>query len=244
MYYDQTSFDIRCEWGMKGVRYVGAFAEAIILVDVLSFSTCGDIAVSRGAAIYPCKWKDARASRYAAKVKAQLAGHRGAVDQFSFSPKSLVDVEEGMKIVLPSPNGSELSLQASSLRKAVFTSCFRNCGAVTNHVRERYRSIAVIPCGERWPGGSLRPAAEDWIAAGAIISAFDGSLSPEASAALAAYTSVQTTLTTVIESSVSGRELIERGFAEDVALACEFCISSAVPTLRDGAYDARDSRIG
>jgi 2-phosphosulfolactate phosphatase len=36
----------------------------------------------------------------------------------------------------------------------------------------------------------------------------------------------------------SGRELIEQGFAEDVAIAAELDSSTAVPVLRDGAFTA------
>ena len=34
----------------------------------------------------------------------------------------------------------------------------------------------------------------------------------------------------------SGRELVERGFAEDVAIAAELASSAVVPVLRDGAF--------
>jgi 2-phosphosulfolactate phosphatase len=39
-----------------------------------------------------------------------------------------------------------------------------------------------------------------------------------------------------IRGSVSGRELIDRGFAEDVEIALEMDASTSVPLLTEGAY--------
>jgi len=50
--------------------------------------------------------------------------------------------------------------------------------------------IAVIPAGERWQDGNLRPAWEDLITAGSILSYLDGSRSPEAEAAISAFQAV------------------------------------------------------
>jgi 2-phosphosulfolactate phosphatase len=61
MYYDQSEYDIRCEWGLNGVVNLGAMCDAVVIVDVLSFSTCVDVAVERGAVVYPYRWRDAQA---------------------------------------------------------------------------------------------------------------------------------------------------------------------------------------
>ncbi len=102
---------------------------------------------------------------------------------------------------------------------------------------QRYgRRIAVIPAGERWPDGSLRPAFEDWAGAGAILSQLTGVLSPEACAAVAAYHSAKSDLTELVKRCHSGHELTARGFEHDVALASLLNVSACAPTLVDSAY--------
>lgn len=40
MIYDQSEFDLRCEWGAQGVSQLASISDVVIIVDVLSFSTC------------------------------------------------------------------------------------------------------------------------------------------------------------------------------------------------------------
>ena len=98
------------------------------------------------------------------------------------------------------------------------------------------KTITVIPCGERWPDGTLRPAAEDLAAAGAIITNLPGTVSPEASVATAAWACAEKDVIGFLKSCASGRELIDRGFEVDVELAGQVNVSDTVPTLREGAY--------
>ena len=80
-------------------------------------------------------------------------------------------------------------------------------------------SIAVIPAGEKWSDGSLRLAIEDLIGAGAILSYLKGSPSPEAETAVTVFYRWQNELLSVLKKSISGQELIGRGFLQDVELA-------------------------
>ncbi|MGH9850855.1 MAG: 2-phosphosulfolactate phosphatase [Blastocatellia bacterium] len=64
----------------------------------------------------------------------------------------------------------------------------------------------------------------------------EGSLAPEARAAVAAYLSVKSDLKQTLRQCGSGRELIERGFERDVELASETDISDCAPILVNNAY--------
>jgi len=234
MTFDQSGFDVRCEWGENGVRHLAPGADVMVIVDVLSFSTCVEIANSRGAIIFPYRWKDESAAAFAASVNAELAGTRRAGDGYSLSPASLINISAGTRLALPSPNGSALSLATGTT--PTLTACLRNCRAVATAAAKYGLRVAVIPAGERWNDGSLRPAFEDWVGAGAVISHLKGSLAPEARAALSAYLNVNSDLGDILKECGSGRELIERGFERDVEIASELDISECAPTLAEGAY--------
>lgn len=237
MTFDQAEFEVRCEWGEKGVLQLAPISDVVIIVDVLSFSTCIDIANSCGAIVFPYQWKDASAQAFAQSIDAELAGQRGS--HYSLSPASLLSIHPETRLVLPSPNGSSLSLATGTT--PTLAGCLRNCHAVALAAMNYGRRIAVIPAGEKWHDGSLRPAFEDLVAAGALISYLVSNhsanhLSPEAQLAVAAYQGVWQSIADLIKQSGSGKELIERGFEQDVELASAINVSSCVPTLVDGAY--------
>lgn len=233
--FNQSEFDIRCEWGRHGIEQLASISDAVIIVDVLSFSTCVDIAVGRGALVYPFPFKDCRLIDYARRHKAIAASPERSEHGLSLSPVSLMQIECGAHIVLPSPNGSQLSLSVPNA--LVLAGCLRNADAVAAWVTSHCATVAVIAAGERWPDGSFRPAAEDLIGAGAIIARLSGSRSPEARVAVAAFeNAVRYGLDATITGCSSGKELIARRFAGDVHLAAEWNASTSVPTLRDDAY--------
>lgn len=230
-FWDQSAYDVRCEWGPAGLAALDAISDVVIIVDVLSFSSCVDVAVARGAIVYPFAGEDA--AGFARRVGGVLVGRASA--SLPFSVSALLAVEAGACLVLPSPNGSALS--AAARAAVVLTGCLRNASAVAAAAAAHGRTIAVIPAGERWPaGGALRPAAEDLIGAGAIIAHLPGRLSPEAKLALAAFRAVADDLPAFLAACSSGREHAARGTAADVALAARLDASQAVPRLLNGAY--------
>ena len=183
------------------------------MVDVLSFCTAVDIAVSRGAAIFAYGPRDEALEEYARKRGARVAEKvRLSSRGYSLSPSSLAGIKAGERLVLPSLNGGALSLMTAPA--ITIAGCLRNRTAVARAAQAAGATIAVVPAGERWPDGSLRPAVEDWLGAGAILAALSGCASVEARAAIAAFEDARGRLAEVLEQCSSGQELIQRGFAK------------------------------
>jgi 2-phosphosulfolactate phosphatase len=231
--FDQRDAACRCEWGAAGSEAL-APADVTIIVDVLSFSSCVDIAVSRGAAVLPYPWKGESASRFAQQHGAELAGTRGE-SVFSLSPESFLHATPGLRCVLPSPNGAELTLRAARTSRIVLAGCLRNAAAVANTARQMGITFNVCPAGERWPDGSLRPAVEDWLGAGAILRELPGERSAEAMAAVFMFEQCGN-VPELVARAASGRELLERGFRSDVELATQVDVSRCVPRFDGLAF--------
>jgi 2-phosphosulfolactate phosphatase len=74
------------------------------------------------------------------------------------------------------------------------------------------------------------------IGAGAIIHYLKGTRSPEAEAAERVFLGFQDQLEMILMECGSGKELIDKGFIDDVRLATDLNISSSAPFLFEGAY--------
>ena len=229
----QSEFDVRCEWGLHGVELLAPVSDVVVIVDVLSFSTCVDIATANGVGVFPYRFDDDSARDYAQARRALLAGPRGSASEYSLSPTGLFDIPAGARLVLPSPNGATLSLATGAT--PTLAGCLRNSRSVAAYAGIG-RTVAVIACGERWDDGSLRPAVEDLIGAGAIIRHLRGSKSPEAKAAQAAFEAGSSDLLGTVLASVSGQQLARAGFRRDVEHSARLDCSESVPLLRNGTY--------
>ncbi len=238
MYYDQSEFPIRCEWGLEAVNRLASSSDAVVIVDVISFTSCVAVAVSRGGRVYPYRWRDERSVEFARSLGAILAiSNRKDPNGFSLAPSSMLHLPPGSAVVLPSPNGATLSLATGAT--PTFAGCLRNASAVAAAAAAIGKRVTVIPAGERWENGSLRPALEDWLGAGAILHALPGSRSPEAEAAVAGFLHFRESLFETLTACSSGKEAIDRGSMEDVQLAADLDASGAAPRLIENAYQAR-----
>src|SRR5512136_2644393 len=128
MIFNQSEFDVRCEWGEPGVSRLAPISDVVIIVDVLSFSTCVDIAVGRHAIVFPYRGNAESARAFATAVGATLADSKRNSAGLSLSPQSLLNISEGTRLVLPSPNGSTLTLATGTT--PTLTGCLRNYQAV------------------------------------------------------------------------------------------------------------------
>src|SRR5690242_15534963 len=277
----QVSYDVRFEWGPAGAAALAPSSSCLVVVDVLSFSTSVTVAVEAGTRVYPCAWPDGSAAESARSHQAELAAGRRAVSAarpWSLSPAALRRAPFVPRLVLPSPNGSAICAAAGAGigggadaatdggadaaegtgagAATVIAGCLRNAAAVGRFLRGSPGPVTVIAAGERWPDGSLRPALEDLLGAGAILAALRGpgaaafspagfspagfspaGFSPEAEAARACFEATAD-VAAAVSGCASGCELIEGGFGDDVAIAVETDACRLVPVLADGAFAA------
>lgn len=237
---------MRFDWGASGARAIADGADVAIVVDVLSFCTTLSVAADLGIVVFPYPSDADDAQAYAAQRRAVLAIRRqdAAPGQVSLSPASLRSSDALERLVLPSPNGSALSVGLAPLATTVVGASLRNAVAVADWVAREHDAatarVAVVAAGERWPDGSLRPAIEDLWGAGAVLAALEDhewpGLSPEAAMAADAYRLIAGREAAHLRACASGLELIEAGFGDDVAVAAEVGMSTAVPLLSDRGF--------
>ncbi|MEO8106423.1 MAG: 2-phosphosulfolactate phosphatase [Actinomycetes bacterium] len=230
---------VSLEWGPQGLRLLSETCECVVIVDVLSFSTSVAVAVARGAAVWPHSGHE-RAEELARAIGATLVRGRNMREGRTLSPASLLQVDEGERLIMPSDNGSVISHAALMSGLTVVAGSMRNASAVAEWLTGRFSTVGLVPAGEEWADGTMRVCYEDLIGAGAIAAGIadrvgDSGLDPDARAAAAAFR----TRSSLVEVP-SGRDLVERGFADDVRLAEEVNADLVVPVLRDGRYVAAD----
>ncbi len=242
----QPGWAIRFDWGQPGAAAISSgAAAAVVVVDVLSFTTSLSVAIDEGVEVYPFRFRDASAAAFAATRGAVLAiGRREAgASGVSLSPLSVQDAARSgplatsRKLVLPSPNGSAISRQLAESGSVVVGACLRNAKAVANWITAGAvrGPVAVVAAGERWPGDQLRPAVEDLWGAGAVVNALllagFGPASPEAGAGAAPDRELGRGIGKALADCASGQELIVDGYGNEIALAAQENVSGKVPVL-------------
>lgn len=243
--FSQPGTGVRCEWGHAGAAELGRVCAAMVVVDVLSFTTATCVAVSRGVRVHPFPWGE-QAHEYAKRVGAVVATGRSAVTAahpWSMSPAALATAPAIDDLVLPSPNGFAICAAAGATGIPVVAASLLNARAVAGWLlASGYGTtdapIGVIAAGERWPDGELRPAIEDLLGAAAVIDGMTeapAGLSLEAAVALGNLNAMPDVPATV-RRCVSAQELIARGFGDDVEIAVRRDVSDVVPLLRGGAF--------
>ena len=263
---DPAAFDpwpaaqVHVEWGPTGAALAAARGDAVVIVDVLSFSTSVALACHRGAVVLvhsPAEidelgGRDAAAAAFDAEPIAK-ARHVDAAsgERYSLSPASLATIEPGTRLLLTSLNGATC-LAAAAAAPDISVGGVTNRAAVATRLASlsaegHVRRVTIVAAGERWSStesgpthDSLRPCSEDLLGAGAIVDALPGHLtrSPEAAAAAATFRGAADVHET-LAATVSGRELITKGFAADVVLAAQIDTIDVVPVVDPEASRGR-----
>ena len=81
------SWQVPLNWGPRGIDALAVACDAVIIVDVLSFSTSVDIALTAGATVFPCCDHE-QARTLAVAVRGVAAVRRGEPG-WSLSPPRL-----------------------------------------------------------------------------------------------------------------------------------------------------------
>ncbi len=107
------------------------------------------------------------------------------------------------------------------------------------------KAITIIACGEQWAEvredeNAFRPALEDYLGAGAILSYVEQAMSPDASVCRAAFRGMAGFVEELIWECLSGKELRHKGLEEDVRFSSRLDAYTVVPVLRDGAFQSKD----
>lgn len=238
----------RLRWGRDGARRAADAGDIVVLVDTLSFSTGVATACDRGARIVPAAGR-AEALRVAEARGLPRAVRREEVPEkgaYSLSPGTLAGLGEGETLVVSSPNGATCTRRAAHA-PWVLIGCLANRSAVARYADELRRAtglgVSVVACGERHaePGedGELRVAFEDLLGAGAILDALGEPRGFEAEVAVTTFRGTAPRLGEVLEGLISGVELVERGFADDVRRAAALDSLASVPVLEGDALVPR-----
>ena len=234
---DQAGHRVRFEWGREGLAELAPHVDVVVVVDVLSFTTCVDVALGRGGVVFPYPLGHDGAAAFAESVDAVVASKRRDSEGFSLSPSSLETIPAGTRLVLPSPNGSALLFGAVAAgADTAVAACIRNGAAVGSWFADQDVSVGVVAAGERWGGNDtpMRVAIEDLWGAGCVLSLFEpADLSPEARMAASAWRAVEADIVDELQHCSSGRELVFNGFETDVQFASAAHVSELVPALTD-----------
>ena len=230
--------------GVEGARRLGASCAAVVVVDVLRFTTAVTVGVGRGVTIWPAPWKDpSTAAALAARHGAVLAGFRED-GGLSLSPADLAHAEAGTRLVLPSPNGAACALAAADEGANVVAACLRNASAVAHWAAVHPGRVGVVAAGEASHGGGRRSAWEDDLGAGAVLAklvALGSQAGPGVWQAVGEWAVVAHDPSVIHERMMhtpSAAELVERGWIDDVAIAAQHDVTDVVPVLREGAFVA------
>lgn len=250
--FDQSPFNCRLEWGERGAREAAARGDIVIVVDVLSFSSTVATALHYGAVVFPHA-KDAQASEFAKLHRADIIMGRAeaAADGMpTLSPVSFGPEHAGRRYVLCSLNGA-VCARIGAYAPALLVGCLLNAKAAAREADRLRRmsgaNITVIACGEKWDGALpgeniMRPSVEDYLGAGAILYALEGSRSPEADVCAGAFRHAENRIRELVLDCGSGRELLDRGYAADVIHSSQMDVYSIVPRLHEGRFIKAEER--
>ena len=210
--------------------------DVLVVVDILSFSTSLSVAVERGAEVWPYALGSDGAEQLAREIGAVLARGRSTRQGPTLSPASLLDLEPG------TPAGAAVAQRVGDRARGGQRRAAGRLGVPARRVGGG-RGCCVRTTASAWsrPGSAGRTArcvrrtrtcsARACVAAGLVAAGYRPS--PDAAAAVAASVHPRP-----LADCPSGVELVERGFAEDVAMSQARDVTDVVAVMKSGRFSA------
>lgn len=217
-----TSNICKFAWNRSGVIAAADRGDMVVVVDALRFSTAVATAVHNGGSVRPC-------------ISHGETAAFGGAGAFSLSPSTLVR-PGASPIPLYSLNGAACTRAgeaASRLLVGAFVNADATAAAVVRLIVAG-QVVTVVACGELRSDGSVRFAVEDYLAAGAILAGLPFEKTQEAGVCAESYRQSVGDLSRLILGSQSGRELIARRRADDVAWSVQVDVFQTAVLLSGG----------
>ncbi len=219
----------------------------IVVIDVLRATSVMVHAISRGASeIIPLATVEEafRMARAFPREFVILGGERKNKEIPGFdlgnSPKEYVEERvKGKKLILTTTNGTR-AFHAVSSGKEILAGSFLNIGAIAQRCLEMNKNIFIFPSGDE---GNF--SLEDTLCGGMLIDLVtkkekkEISLTDAAHCAQILYQKFKDNLLQAFHLSHHGKELINRGFEDDLAYCAQIDITNIVPAFKDRVIKLR-----
>jgi len=218
----------------------------VVVIDVLRATSVMVQALSQGASeIIPLATVEEafRMARAFPRGFVMLGGERENKEIPGFdlgnSPREYVaERVKGKKLILTTTNGTK-AFHAVSSGKEILAGSFLNIGAIAQRCVESNRDVFIFPSGDK---GSF--SLEDTLCGGMLIDLILRKeqkqifLTDASHCAQILYQRSKDNLLEAFHLSHHGKELIDRGFEDDLAYCAQVDITPLVPVFREGVIRA------
>ncbi|MBM4279001.1 MAG: 2-phosphosulfolactate phosphatase [Deltaproteobacteria bacterium] len=216
--------------------------KAIVVIDVLRATSVITHAVSRGILeIIPVATVEEAFEmvKHFPHNTALLGGERGSrkIEGFDLgnSPREYIaEKVKGKRLILTTTNGTKAFHSVSS-GKEVMAGSFFNIAAIARRCLDLGHDLLIFPSGDEG-----RFSLEDTVCGGMLIDRILAEvrtpvvLRDASQSALILYQRFKENLIEAFRLSTHGRDLMERGFEEDLAYCAQVDITDIVPIFREG----------
>jgi 2-phosphosulfolactate phosphatase len=156
------------------------------------------------------------------------------------SPREYIEQRvKGKKLVLTTTNGTR-AFHAVSSGKEILAGSFLNIGAIAQRCVESNRDVFIFPSGDK---GNF--SLEDTLCGGMLIDLIrrrekkEIFLTDASSCAQILYQRFKDNLLEAFHLSHHGKELMDRGFKDDLAYCAQIDVTPVVPIFREGVIRAK-----